>query len=138
VGHFRRLDPPIVHRDLKPTNVLLGATPAGRTALKVTDFGIGGVATAQAVRQTTLALSQARLMSQLVRGAYTPLYASHEQTAGSPPDPRDDVHALGVIWYQLMVGDVSRGAPTGLAWPKKLIEKGMNQEQVAVLASCFN
>src|SRR5438874_1033502 len=44
VGYAHRLSPPIVHRDLKPANVLVQREPAGGWTLRVTDFGIGGVA----------------------------------------------------------------------------------------------
>src|SRR5207253_11235524 len=43
-------------------------------------------------------------LSTSLRGAHTPIYASPQQVRGEAPDPRDDVHALGVIWYQLLTG----------------------------------
>jgi formylglycine-generating enzyme required for sulfatase activity len=44
-------------------------------------------------------------MSQSLRGTHTPVYASPEQRKHAEPDPRDDVHALAVIGYQLLLGD---------------------------------
>ena len=65
-----------------------------------------------------------------LRGAHTPLYASPQQRDGQPPDPRDDVHALGVIWYQLLTGDLGSGAPTGL-WTDDLEEQGVQVNTIA-------
>src|SRR5262249_2805958 len=108
VGSFHRLSPPIVHRDLKPSNVLLDRA---NRRLRVTDFGIGSV-TARATLEAEAAgtgTRGGRLLSYL-RGSHTPLYASPQQRAGADPDPRDDVHALGVIGYQLLTGHLDQGA----------------------------
>ena len=48
VGFAHGLNPPIVHRDLKPANILVQLRGNGKAALKVADFGIGGVAIRQA------------------------------------------------------------------------------------------
>src|SRR5262249_2829613 len=63
---------------------------------------------------------------------------SPQQVRGESPDPRDDVYALGVIWYQLLTGDLASGAPTGLAWPQQLKQRGVSAAEIDLLASCFD
>ena len=137
VGYFHRLDPPIVHRDLKPANILVTRDREGKIGLKVADFGIGGVAAGREIERSRTQQSRGGPTCSISRGSYTPLYASPEQVRGAPPDPRDDVHALGIIWYQLLTGDLSHGAPTGLDWSEDLEAREMTREQVNVIASCF-
>ncbi len=127
VGHFHRLHPPLVHRDLKPANILVRGS-AGNPQLLVADFGIGGVAADAALAAETNRRSSGYLGSQLW-GSHTPLYASPQQQRGEKPDPRDDVHALGVIGYQILTGklDTAPGADFArtlrrLSVPESLIE----------------
>ena len=136
VGFAHRLNPPIVHRDLKPSNILLQRV-AGETQFKIADFGIGGVAISQAIKATNRGTSAGAFMTSAVRGSYTPAYASPEQIRGCPPDPRDDVHALGIIWYQILTGDLARGRPSGKGWRTRLVAQGMGPELLNLLESCF-
>jgi formylglycine-generating enzyme required for sulfatase activity len=140
VAHAHSADPPIVHGDLKPANVLVRRGSDGKIGLRVTDFGIGGLAAAQAVyesRQPTR--SRPELLTEAVRGAYTPLYASPEQMMrrrGELADPRDDVHALGVIWYQLLTGDLGlMSVPPD--WREQVEECGLSENLVKLLACCI-
>ena len=130
VAHFHGLIPPIVHRDLKPANVLRDA-PAGR--LRVTDFGIGGVAARAAGVDgpTTLA---GRLPTGL-RSSHTPVYASPQQQDGAAPDPRDDVYALGVIGYQMFTGQI--GAGPGPDFAAELWEHAVPDTLSAILGRCM-
>jgi serine/threonine protein kinase len=133
--HPHQLNPPIVHRDLKPANILVERLPKG-LQLHITDFGIGGVAAGQALEQAREA-STGHFQATALRGAHTPLYASPQQVRGDPPDPRDDVFALGVIWYQMLAGDLSKGAPHGNGWMKPFREQGVAAAELDLLQSCF-
>src|SRR5262245_19987632 len=139
VAYAHALSPPIVHRDLKPANVLVRRDKEGKTHFLVSDFGLGGLADVQVTQHTRRRGKTAPSeMVAAVRGAYTALYASPQQVRGESPDPRDDVYALGVIWYQLLTGDLASGAPTGLAWPQQLKQRGVSAAEVDLLASCFD
>jgi tetratricopeptide (TPR) repeat protein len=137
IGTAHRLDPPIVHRDLKPSNILVAQAANGLPQIKITDFGIGGLAARQAVQLSQRGASQGQFLVSVVRGSFTPLYASPQQTRGADPDPRDDVFALGVIWFQLMTGRLDEGRPGGRRWPDRLKGRGMSPELIDLLASCF-
>jgi tetratricopeptide (TPR) repeat protein len=137
VGFAHRLTPPIVHRDLKPANILVQRSVDNKFSFRVADFGIGGVAATQTIEQTRAGSSLGLSLINSVRGAYTPFYASPQQLRGADPDPRDDVYALGVIWYQLLTGDLTQEAPRGRAWVRKLTEKGVPQPYLDLLGFCF-
>jgi serine/threonine protein kinase len=132
------LNPPLVHRDLKPANILVRRHSDNKATLHITDFGIGGLAARQALREKTGERSLPALTRiSAIRGAYTPLYASPEQMKGSPADPRDDVYSLGVIWYQILTGDLLSEAPRGSRWKQKLAERGMSPKLIGLLNDCF-
>ena len=97
----------MVHRDLKPSNVLIHPTEGGKYTAWVTDFGWGQIEAARSLelaRGGTPRGEQTRLSHH---GAYTPLYASPQQQKREAADPRDDVYAIGVIAYQLVLGDLT-------------------------------
>jgi hypothetical protein len=76
-------------------------------------------------------------MVSSMRGSYTPLYASPQQMRGEPPDPRDDVFSLGVIWFQLLSGEVTAGRPGGSGWRRRLGERGMPAPLTELLEACI-
>lgn len=95
----------ILHRDLKPSNILVVEVD-GKAVPKVIDFGIAkalGGAEEQAF-QASLARTQAGMIIG------TPQYMSPEQAGAKPDlDTRSDIYTLGVILYELLVGDTPLG-----------------------------
>jgi serine/threonine-protein kinase len=85
----------VVHRDLKPSNFFL-AESAGRTVVKVFDFGLSklraGSADEAALTQSTAILG-------------SPLYMSPEQMASAKDvDERADIWSLGASLFELVTG----------------------------------
>ncbi|MBM4781937.1 MAG: protein kinase [Archangiaceae bacterium] len=83
----------IVHRDLKPSNLFLRTTPTG-TRLTVLDFGL-----AKNLSQT----HETVISSQGLLG--TPEYMAPEQIRGLPITPAVDLYAVGVLSWELLVGE---------------------------------
>ena len=114
VSTFHRLTPAIIHRDLKPANILLASggrqPPEARSigaTLKITDFGIGGVAVDYLHTHPGSSSMMTGWLETSMRGSYTPLYASPQQSQGTRRTSRDDVHALGVIGFQMLTGNLA-------------------------------
>jgi serine/threonine protein kinase len=143
LGLIRRICEPIafahgmglVHRDIKPSNILV----SGNT-IKLADFGIGGVIAMHAAHSSHIGQSDLQGLSvtekcSLFRGAGTPLYMSPEQRRGEAPDPRHDVYSIGVMWYQLLVGDCTRELHQG--WHDELAdEHDIPQKQIDLIQTC--
>lgn len=84
----------VVHRDLKPANLFLAQRTGRDPMVKVLDFGIS---------KTSDGATSGLTQTSAVMGS--PLYMSPEQMMSSRDvDLRTDIWSLGVILYELLVG----------------------------------
>jgi serine/threonine protein kinase len=134
VGKLHRLNPPLVHRGLKPSNVLLSPTTEGRVSVWVSDIGWGQISAA--VDDGRVDVAQA--IRRSLRGSHGPLYASPQQRAGGPPDPRDDVYAIGMLWYQMLRQDPVSRPPVGETWVAEYRRHGLTDGQARLLMACLS
>ncbi len=116
----------IHHRDLKPANILLTGK-SGDVTPKVADFGLGRVSTP--AEQKSSYRSQAVLVG-------TSMYLPPE--AANPfkqrEFPQDDVFALGVVWFQVLTGHLTRPS---YDFAEELSLAGADSRSIKLIGKCL-
>jgi serine/threonine protein kinase len=93
----------IVHRDIKPENILLDL----RGRVKVADFGLAKLVSAAEPAESTPAMPGAGDLTEAGKVMGTPSYMAPEQTTHpGEVDSRADIFALGVVFYQMLTGEL--------------------------------
>jgi len=108
----------VVHRDIKPGNILIARSPGHRDSpmVKLTDFGIGQVAAKELLDKVTQAgFTQTMLGSGGSHQTGTYLYMAPELLAGRSATAQSDIYSLGVVFFQMLVGDFGRPLTTDWA-----------------------
>ncbi|MFC1736230.1 protein kinase [Candidatus Hydrogenedentota bacterium] len=100
----------IIHRDIKPGNILI--TLDGE--IKVMDFGLAKI----------LDDDQSLTVTNAIIG--TPLYMSPEQCGDGEPDARSDIYSIGILFYEMLTGDVPFRAKS----PAAIIRKHLMENPV--------
>jgi serine/threonine protein kinase/DNA-binding winged helix-turn-helix (wHTH) protein len=120
----------VLHKDLKPANVLAVPGPMGCWQIKVADFGSASMfepSRLHALGITNLGFTQATSpQSRAITG--TLMYMAPEVLAGQSPSAAADVYSLGVMLYQLTVGDFRK--PLAPGWEAE-IEDPLLREDIA-------
>lgn len=94
----------IIHRDMKPDNIVLLNPGTPQEIVKVLDFSIAKLKTADGAGLT---------QQGMVVG--TPQYMSPEQGEGRELDQRSDIYSVGVILYEMLTGQLPFKAASPVA-----------------------
>ncbi|MBI2948107.1 MAG: protein kinase [Verrucomicrobia bacterium] len=138
-------DAGVIHRDVKPSNILIaecGVRSAEsknpkseiqnpKLEVKLTDFGIGQVVSQEALAGLTQLGFTQTMVSPGSSSAGTHLYMAPELIAGESASVQSDIYSLGVVLFQLLVGDLRR--PVTIDWAKDLEEPLLRED----LKRCF-
>jgi WD40 repeat protein/class 3 adenylate cyclase/tRNA A-37 threonylcarbamoyl transferase component Bud32 len=120
-------DSGVIHRDVKPSNILVSQSDVHAY---LTDFGIGQVVSEEVLGGLTHSGFTQTMMESSSRSG-TQLYMAPELFSGKPASIRSDIYALGVVLYQLVIGDFSRAVTTD--WAKQITDPRLRED----LEKCF-
>ena len=97
----------ILHRDLKPSNIVV--SPGPPMTPKLIDFGIARDFEGQGARLTK---------TGAIVGS--PAYMAPEQVLAAPLDTRTDLYAAGIVFYEVMTGEIPFGGDGMAAMLRRL------------------
>lgn len=105
----------ILHKDVKPSNVLMDRESDGEEHPRLTDFGIGALVDQSRLHQLGITAGgfTASDLGNVSSGGGTQVYTPPEVLSGKPHTVQGDIYALGILLYQVAVGDLSRPLADG-------------------------
>jgi serine/threonine protein kinase/DNA-binding winged helix-turn-helix (wHTH) protein len=125
----------VLHKDLKPANILIVPAKAGAGwQVKIADFGSASLfdpSRLQALGITNLGFTQT-VSPEAASLTGTLMYMAPEVLGGQSPSASSDVYALGVLLYQLVVGDFRK--PLAPGWESE-IQDLLLREDIAEAAA---
>jgi non-specific serine/threonine protein kinase len=104
----------VLHKDLKPANILVWQDANGHPQIRLSDFGSGRALDPSRLESfgiTHFRTEPDEAAQETSSG--TPHYRAPELIAGGSPTVQADIFSLGVILYQLVIGDLRRALAPG-------------------------
>lgn len=103
----------ILHKDLKPANILIQETGED-FHVRLSDFGSGLVTDEGLLAAHAITEPEPDMADASSSGSATAFYRAPELAAGNAvPTMRSDIYALGLVLFQLVVGDFGRSLAPG-------------------------
>ena len=118
----------VLHKDVKPRNVLVAEDQDGNPKARLTDFGVALVRDRSVLlgRDFTVTGFTGATADGDRGGSGTRLYAAPEVLEGRTPTTLADIYALGVMLYQVVVGDLERALAPG--WERDVAEDLLRED----------
>jgi serine/threonine protein kinase/DNA-binding winged helix-turn-helix (wHTH) protein len=117
----------VLHKDLKPENILISTTPPDAPLqIKIADFGSASLLAPSrlgAFGITNLGFTHTDDSNSL---SGTVMYIAPEVVAGQSPTTASDVYALGVLLYQLVIGDFRK--PLAPGWEAEVSDALLRED----------
>jgi DNA-binding winged helix-turn-helix (wHTH) protein len=107
----------VLHKDLKPANILL-VEREGALRVLLADFGSGRIEAEHLAAHHITRLGFSQTIAADDRGRGTLSYLAPEILGGQTATTRSDIYALGVMLFQLLVGDLRR--PLAPGWEREV------------------
>ncbi|MCG3198485.1 MAG: CHAT domain-containing protein [Candidatus Omnitrophica bacterium] len=129
-------DAGVIHRDVKPSNVLVigNLDRPESIQVKLTDFGIGQVVSRDYLASGLAGgFTETFMGTELATAAGNRIYMAPEILVGKPPSIRSDIYSLGIVLYQLLIGDMAQ--PLGADWSKRIEDPLLAEDLARCLAS---
>jgi serine/threonine protein kinase len=118
----------IVHRDIKPENIILSKDGQ----VKIADFGVAKIVGQDSDEAGTKASKELGELTETGSVLGTPQYMAPEQVSSpGEVDHRADIYALGVVFYQMLTGEL----PTGkLEPPSRKVQIDVRLDEIVLRA----
>jgi eukaryotic-like serine/threonine-protein kinase len=121
----------VLHQDIKPSNLLIWTGADGKPRIRWADFGSGHLLEPE--RLAALGITQLgstrTVSSELIALQGTLNYVAPELLAGGSPTVRSDLYALGVMLYQVLVGDLRK--PMTVGWEENVADELLRSDIAA-------
>jgi CHASE2 domain-containing sensor protein/class 3 adenylate cyclase len=118
----------ILHKDIKPSNILVYDDPISKKPRpRLADFGIGMITDRAALKARNITDVGFTLIADNESSRTgTRMYAPPETLAGKPFTAQGDIYALGVLLYQMVLGDLERPLATG--WDRDVADELLRED----------
>ncbi len=122
----------VLHKDIKPSNILITADKTGNPQARLADFGIGFITDRELLRKKGITATGLTMAVADSSGSGTRMYMAPELEEGKPATTLSDIYSLGVVLYQVAVGNLEQSL--GIGWERDIDDELLRDD----ITSCVH